>query len=86
MPPRSSGLQRKLDGALGELHDLAQTLGVGTVLSMAIITIFLSLPFVLSVGVGTLHRTVVSAAGAISLIIGFALIAEISVGVSIIPF
>ncbi|MDA1036455.1 MAG: hypothetical protein O3B65_06185 [Chloroflexi bacterium] len=60
--------------------------GVGTVLSMAIITIFLSVPFALSSGVGTLHRTVVGVAGAASLVVGFALIMEISTGVSVIPF
>ena len=60
--------------------------GAGTVLSMSIITIFLSVPFALSSGVGTLHRTVVSVAGAASLLVGFALIAEVGTGVSVIPF
>ena len=60
--------------------------GMGTVLSMAIITVFLSVPFALGSGVGTMHRAVVSVAGAASLVIGFALIAEISTGVSVIPF
>ena len=60
--------------------------GVGTILSMSIITIFLSVPFALSTGVGTLHRTVVGVAGAASIVIGFALIVEIGTGVAVIPF
>jgi ABC-type nickel/cobalt efflux system permease component RcnA len=60
--------------------------GLGTILSMSVITIFLSVPFALSSGFGTVHRVVVGVAGAVSLVIGFALIAEISTGISVMPF
>ena len=60
--------------------------GFGTVMSMAVITIILSLPFAISGSRKTINNTVSSIAGAASVILGLALMVEISTDSTILPF
>ena len=60
--------------------------GFGTVMSMAVITIILSLPFAMSGSRKTINNTVSSIAGAASVILGLALMVEISTDSTILPF
>ena len=60
--------------------------GLGTVMSMAVITIILSLPFAISGSHKTINNTVSGIAGAASLILGIALMLEISTDSTILPF
>ena len=60
--------------------------GVGTIASMALITIALGVPFALTTRARQWQRAIAGAAGAASLVFGAALMAEISTGVALIPF
>ena len=60
--------------------------GVGTVLSMAIITIVLSVPFAITGAYQKLNIIVSGVAGAISIIFGIALMSDIALDTAIIPF
>ena len=60
--------------------------GVGTVLSMASITLLLGVPFAITGGFDRLNRVVSGAAGAVSVAIGGALMSDIALGTSLVPF
>ena len=60
--------------------------GVGTVISMALITVLLSLPFVISNKTEKFHLVVNAVAGTISAVFGFALMSDIALGTQLIPF
>ncbi len=60
--------------------------GAGTVLSMAIITIGLSVPFAMSGSRDKVNNIVSGIAGAASILFGVALISDITFGTSLIPF
>ena len=60
--------------------------GVGTIASMALITIALGVPFALTTRARQWQRAIAGAAGAASLVFGAALMAEIATGVALIPF
>ena len=60
--------------------------GLGTVLSMAAITVALGVPFALSGKVDWLGATVAGVAGAASLVFGAALMADLALGTSLLPF
>ena len=60
--------------------------GIGTILSMAIITIVLGIPFVLSGGHQKVNNIINGTAGAASTLFGFALMSDIALGTQIIPF
>ena len=60
--------------------------GVGTVLSMAIITIVLSVPFAITGAYQKLNIIVSGVAGAISIIFGIALMSDNALDTAIIPF
>ena len=59
--------------------------GVGAMLSMAAITLVLGVPFALSRGHNRLNTVVSGAAGLASLALGFALMADITLGTAIVP-
>ncbi len=60
--------------------------GVGTIASMALITIALGVPFALTTGARQWQRGIAGVAGAASLLFGLALMAEIATGMTLIPF
>ena len=60
--------------------------GAGTVLSMAIITIGLSVPFAMAGSRDKVNNIVSGIAGAASILFGVALISDITFGTSLIPF
>ena len=60
--------------------------GVGTVLSMSFITVFLAVPFSMSSNNKKLYRYISSSAGTISILFGVALMSDIGLGTSLIPF
>jgi len=60
--------------------------GVGTIASMALITIALGVPFALTTRARQWQRAIAGVAGAASLLFGVALMAEIATGAAIIPF
>ena len=60
--------------------------GVGTVLSMAIITIALSVPFAVSGSYDRINKLVSGVAGTVSVLFGGGLMADIAFGTSFIPF
>ena len=60
--------------------------GVGTIASMALITIALGVPFALTTRARQWQRSIAGAAGAASLLFGLALMAEIATGMTLIPF
>lgn len=60
--------------------------GVGTIASMALITIALGVPFALTTRARQWQHSIAGAAGATSLLFGFALMAEIATGMTLIPF
>ena len=60
--------------------------GVGTVASMAIITIILGVPFTLTANAQRWQRVIASVAGAASILLGGALMVEIATGATLIPF
>ena len=60
--------------------------GLGTVISMALITIVLSIPFTMSSGSQRLNTIVSGVAGAVSVVFGVALMSDVSFQTSLIPF
>ncbi|MBM3935459.1 MAG: hypothetical protein FJ319_14415 [SAR202 cluster bacterium] len=60
--------------------------GVGTVLSMSIITIVLAVPFALTGAFNKVNRAISGVSAAASVAFGIALMLEISTGATIIPF
>lgn len=60
--------------------------GVGTMLSMAAITLILGVPFAFSNGYRRVRGWVARVAGASSVAFGFALMADITLGTTLIPF
>ena len=60
--------------------------GVGTVISMSLITIILGVPFALSGSNQKLYSIVSAAAGAASILFGLALMSDIAYGTELIPF
>ena len=60
--------------------------GVGTILSMAAITLMLGVPFAISGRYVKINRAVAGIAGTASLILGIALMSDIAFGTSIVPF
>ena len=60
--------------------------GVGTMLSMAAITVLLGVPFAIAGSFGFAGRAVSSVAGGASVVFGAALISDIVLGTAIIPF
>lgn len=60
--------------------------GVGTIASMAVITILLGVPFALTSRARRWQRAIAGAAGGASLVFGVMLMAEIATGVTLIPF
>ena len=60
--------------------------GVGTVASMAVITIILGVPFAFTSRARQWQRVIAGAAGTASLLVGVALMAEIATGVTLTPF
>ena len=59
---------------------------VGTMLSMAVVTVILAVPFAATGGSAVLNRTVSVVAGVASVAVGVAVMSEIVLDVSIIPF
>ena len=59
---------------------------VGTMLSMAVVTVVLAVPFVATGGNALLNRSVGVVAGIFSAVVGFAVMSEIVLNVTIIPF
>ncbi len=60
--------------------------GLGTVLSMAVVTVILGVPFALSGRTEGLKHAVSGVAGAASLLLGLALISDIALGTALTPF
>ena len=60
--------------------------GVGTVMSMAAITVILAVPFAFSGGFGRLNLGVSGVAGAMSVVLGAALMSDIALGTALVPF
>jgi hypothetical protein len=60
--------------------------GVGTMLSMAAITVLLGVPFALAGNLGSVRRVVSSVAGAASVVVGAALMSDIALGTALVPF
>ena len=59
--------------------------GVGTMLSMAAVTLFLGVPFAISSNFERLNRTVAGVAATASLIFGVALMSDIALGTTLFP-
>ena len=60
--------------------------GVGTVLSMAAITLLLGVPFAITGGAQRLNRAVSGVAGGASVVLGGGLMSDITLGTSLVPF
>ncbi len=60
--------------------------GIGTVLSMALITILLGVPFALLANAGVARRAAHTVAGSASVLFGAALMSDIALGTTLIPF
>ena len=60
--------------------------GLGTMLSMAAVTLLLGVPFALTGGLNRVSRAVSGVAGGASLLFGGALMSEIALGTTLIPF
>ena len=60
--------------------------GVGTILSMGAITLGLGVPFAISGNFERMNRAVARVAGTASLVFGAALMADIALGTTLIPF
>ena len=60
--------------------------GVGTMLSMAAITLLLGVPFAIGHGFKGLNRAVSAVAGAVSVLLGGALMSDIGLGTALMPF
>ena len=60
--------------------------GVGTVISMSVITLLIGIPFSVSGTSGRLNRMVAGVAGVASLVFGVALMSDVALGTELIPF
>ena len=60
--------------------------GIGTMLSMAAITLVLGIPFAVAGGFNRLSRVVSGVAGGASMVFGVALMSDIALGTTLIPF
>ena len=60
--------------------------GVGTMLSMAAITLVLGIPFAITGGFNRLNRVVSGFAGGASMIFGAGLMSDIALGTALVPF
>lgn len=60
--------------------------GVGTILSMGVITLFLGVPFAIGGGFKKINTAVAGVAGMSSLVFGGALMSDIALGTALIPF
>ena len=60
--------------------------GLGTILSMALITVVLGVPFAISGRFESLNRSVAGVAGVFSLLFGGALMSDIALGTTLVPF
>ena len=60
--------------------------GVGTVLSMSLITLLLGIPFALTGSSKNLYTSVSGIAGTVSILFGLALMSDIAYGTSLLPF
>ena len=60
--------------------------GAGTILSMAALTLALGVPFAISGGYRRLNHAVSGVAGALSLLLGGALMSDIGLGTALLPF
>ena len=60
--------------------------GVGTMLSMAAITLLLGVPFALTGGFQRINRAVSGVAGVASVVMGAALMSDITLGTTLVPF
>tara|TARA_B110000116_G_scaffold145161_1_gene125751 strand:- start:3889 stop:4668 length:780 start_codon:yes stop_codon:yes gene_type:complete len=60
--------------------------GVGTVLSMSLITLLLGIPFALTGSSKKLYASVTGIAGTVSIVFGVALMSDIAYGTSLLPF
>ena len=60
--------------------------GIGTMISMAMITVVLGVPFAVGGRFRGLDRAVARVAGAASLVFGFGLMADLALGTSLMPF
>ena len=60
--------------------------GLGTIISMGAITLVIGVPFAVTGQFERLSRTVISLAGTVSVLFGVALMAEIGLGMSLLPF
>lgn len=60
--------------------------GIGTMFSMAAVTFVLGIPFAIGGRFERVNRTIAAVAGTASLVFGFALMAEIGLDISLIPF
>ena len=95
----SIGIVHGLAGSAAVMLVLLQTLpsfwagvgylilfGVGTVLSMAVITVLLGVPFSLVGNTGRAGRVVSGVAGSASVLFGAALMSDIALGTALVPF
>jgi hypothetical protein len=60
--------------------------GVGTMLSMAGVTLLLGIPFAVTGGFNRLSQVVSGVAGAVSVLFGVGLMSDIALGTELIPF
>jgi cytochrome c biogenesis protein CcdA len=60
--------------------------GVGTILSMAAVTLILGIPFAITGGFNRLNQVVSGAAGGASMIFGAGLMSDIALGTTLVPF
>ena len=60
--------------------------GLGTIVSMAIITVALGVPFAIGGRFRRLDRAVAAVAGSASLVFGFVLMADLAMGTALMPF
>ena len=60
--------------------------GIGSIVSMALITIILSFPFSMSSNYKAVNYVVINFAAGLSIVFGVALIMDILLGTSLIPF
>ena len=60
--------------------------GIGTMLSMAAITLALGIPFAITGGFSRVNRVVAGVSGAASMVIGAGLMFDITLGTTLVPF
>ena len=75
----------QVDGFLTGLGYLV-LFGVGTIVSMAIVTIVLGIPFAITGNFARLNRAVAGVAGISSLVFGVHLMSELALGIPLLPF